>query len=103
MSSDDEDIFIAVKDGGFIVLHQTIGVPKRDWFNPRRNVIRYSKDNKNIWTISSPEHIEGGDRFATYVGFEPMPNGDLHVHASDGCVYRLNVDTGEATFLEWEK
>lgn len=70
--------------------------------DPQRNVVRVDNKGNVLWTIQRGDPINES-RWSCYVGFESLPNGALHVHASDGCVYKLNVDTGEVTFLEWEK
>ena len=89
-------------DGGHLHMYNFYGNP-----NPPkgvaadRNVHRYSPNGDLVWIIQPCERIEGGA--SSYTWFEPMPNGKLHIHAGDGSVFFLNVDTGEVTFLEWEK
>lgn len=69
--------------------------------DPQQNIHRYDKEGNLVWVIHRGKPIQGD--WSCYVGIETMSDGTLNVHAFDGCVYRLNVDTGEVTFLEWEK
>ena len=92
-----------MSDGGKIHLYMMCGTKGKrpQGIDSERNVHRYDKDGRVVWVIQKGQPIQGD--WSSYVGFETMPDGALHVHASDGCVYSLNVDTGEVTFLEWEK
>jgi len=103
MSVHSDDMELPMPDGGSIVLHQTVGVPKRVWLDPTRNVFRYSKSKERVWIISPAKHIEGEMRSSTYTWVGRNPDGSIQVNAFDGCIYQLDGETGMATFVEWEK
>jgi hypothetical protein len=96
------DSEILLPDKGRIHLYDMAGVGiNPEGVNAERNVYCYDKDGNQRWVIHRGKPIEG--KWSTYIGIEQIPDGSIQVHASDGCVYTLDVETGAVTFLEWEK